>query len=240
MTDDFPEETSWELVDKNSGGVVGAAGPLVDVGTLHTWDLIVDPTGCYNFTIFDSSGDGICCDWGIGFYNVYWNGDRVGFGGFFIAAGFVSNIGLCGPIAPDCLEHTGACCNNTQPGGACTDNIPQSQCPDDDQHQWYKDTPCTAITCDEHVGACCDNTQPGGACTDDVAQSQCPDDDQHQWYKRTSCSAVTCDEHVGACCDNTQPGGVCTDDVPESQCPVDDQHQWYKRTPCACPCGCTV
>merc|ERR1712226_1053657 len=39
--------------------------------------------GSYTFTIYDSWGDGICCSWGSGSYEVLVNGDSVASGGEF-------------------------------------------------------------------------------------------------------------------------------------------------------------
>jgi len=32
---------------------------------------------CYRFSLFDQSGDGICCDTGRGYYRVFWDGNLV-------------------------------------------------------------------------------------------------------------------------------------------------------------------
>lgn len=67
--DDYPEETSWEITDA-SGNVVYSGGPYgseADRSTLNLTGCI--PDGCYNFTIFDSYGDGMCCSYGNGSYN---------------------------------------------------------------------------------------------------------------------------------------------------------------------------
>lgn len=73
--DNFPNETSWQLV--NEGGIVAEGGTYGDLedGSIIDLDLCLDP-GCYEFTIFDSFGDGICCTFGEGFYEVTW-GDLV-------------------------------------------------------------------------------------------------------------------------------------------------------------------
>ncbi len=93
MTDDFPGETTWEIVDKNSGGVVASGGPYTNPNTLHSHAICADPTGCYNFTIFDSFGDGLCCAYGNGYYNVYFQGGLVGSGDVFGFSETVRNIG---------------------------------------------------------------------------------------------------------------------------------------------------
>ena len=69
--DDYPEETSWEIVDF-SGNLIASGGDYQpnQAGTTITEELcLVDD--CYEFTIYDSYGDGICCDYGDGFYEFY-------------------------------------------------------------------------------------------------------------------------------------------------------------------------
>ena len=67
--DNYPEETSWTLV---TGGATVASGGTYgnqpDGSTLTIDVCVVD--GCYDFTIFDSYGDGICCGYGNGSYSV--------------------------------------------------------------------------------------------------------------------------------------------------------------------------
>jgi hypothetical protein len=74
-TDQYASETTWKLT--NAAGTVVAQGgpwsnlsaagqtvrPTVTVSTLQ-------PNQCYNFKIYDSYGDGICCDFGNGAYSV--------------------------------------------------------------------------------------------------------------------------------------------------------------------------
>ncbi|MCB0782586.1 MAG: trypsin-like peptidase domain-containing protein [Flavobacteriales bacterium] len=68
--DDYGSETTWELADQQ-GNVLATGGPYANNqnGTVVTEDLCV-ASGCYEFTIFDSVGDGICCDYGLGSYEI--------------------------------------------------------------------------------------------------------------------------------------------------------------------------
>jgi hypothetical protein len=78
--DDYPEETSWEIQD-NSGNII-ASGSGYTGGTVST-DVCV-AAGCYEFTINDEYGDGICCAYGVGSYEVInSNGAIVAQGGEF-------------------------------------------------------------------------------------------------------------------------------------------------------------
>ena len=53
-TDDFPEETSWQLVDQNGGGFSYTFTPLDDSLTTYVWSICVPDTNCYQFTISDT------------------------------------------------------------------------------------------------------------------------------------------------------------------------------------------
>jgi hypothetical protein len=70
-TDDYAGETSWELVDGN--GTVVDSGPATTYADFTAYqETITIPTfdECYVFTIFDSYGDGICCGFGNGSYDL--------------------------------------------------------------------------------------------------------------------------------------------------------------------------
>ena len=67
FSDDFGNETTWSLEDAD-GNELYSGGPFPDF-TNNTESFCLDP-GCYEFTIFDSFGDGICCSYGDGFYEL--------------------------------------------------------------------------------------------------------------------------------------------------------------------------
>ncbi len=69
-TDNYGSETSWIIV--NSQNNVIASGPT---GTVYPSNTTITenfclPSECYEFRIFDSYGDGICCSYGSGFYRL--------------------------------------------------------------------------------------------------------------------------------------------------------------------------
>lgn len=69
--DNYPEETAWTLTN-NSGQTVasgGTYGSQADGSTLNSSVGCLDE-GCYNFTITDAYGDGICCSYGNGLYTL--------------------------------------------------------------------------------------------------------------------------------------------------------------------------
>ena len=68
QTDNYGSETTWILV--NSQNTVIASGPT---GTTYPSNTTITEylclaTECYEFRIFDSYGDGICCSYGSGYY----------------------------------------------------------------------------------------------------------------------------------------------------------------------------
>jgi hypothetical protein len=72
LTDDYGEETTWELRD--SSGALVESGPATEYDDATNYqETITIPNldECYTFTIFDSEGDGICCgQFGDGTYNL--------------------------------------------------------------------------------------------------------------------------------------------------------------------------
>lgn len=68
--DNYPEDITWEIKDNNNSTLYsgGPYGSEPDGSTLNIDQCI--PAGCYTFIIYDSYGDGLCCQWGNGTYNV--------------------------------------------------------------------------------------------------------------------------------------------------------------------------
>ena len=155
LTDMFGGETSWELVDQTTGDVVAsiAQGDLPnsvpDPGELFTWDVAVSGCGCFDFTIFDAFGDGICCAFGDGAYTVEYNGDAVCSGGSFGASETCSDIGGCfatgSVVCPDPV--VGACCNFN---GDCADGLTLAECNEYGVNggDWFQGSACGDISCE--------------------------------------------------------------------------------------------
>ncbi|MEC9303145.1 MAG: hypothetical protein VYD59_01740, partial [Bacteroidota bacterium] len=102
LTDNFPTETYWILEDEN-GNIIDqiSAGDLICSNTYYNWDIIVDPSICYTFTIYDSYGDGICCSEGNGSYSI--NYDAFSYsGGSFHHDETVNNI--CASTVIGCTD----------------------------------------------------------------------------------------------------------------------------------------
>jgi monoamine oxidase len=82
LTDDYPEETSWQLFDKDSAKLVASGDDYTDRTKLYKETFCLE-NGNYEFIISDSYSDGICCDFGNGEFTVYLDGQLVGSGGAF-------------------------------------------------------------------------------------------------------------------------------------------------------------
>ena len=66
QTDDYGGETSWEIYQESE--IVAVSPPYVS-NSLQEVVIPLD-SGDYNFVIYDSFGDGICCDFGNGWYSL--------------------------------------------------------------------------------------------------------------------------------------------------------------------------
>jgi PKD repeat protein len=66
-TDQYGEETSWDIADAN--GNVVASGSGYGASADYTIPACL-ADGCYTFTIYDSYGDGMCCEFGNGSYEL--------------------------------------------------------------------------------------------------------------------------------------------------------------------------
>jgi hypothetical protein len=65
--DNYPGETSWEIFDAND--VLINSGDLPN-GNFYTEDICLDYESCYSLYFYDSYGDGICCGFGIGDFQI--------------------------------------------------------------------------------------------------------------------------------------------------------------------------
>jgi len=81
MTDDYGGETTWTL-STSSGGVVASGGPYGN-NQLYEETHNLPDNECFVFSIFDSYGDGICCDYGTGFFEIESGGNVILSGGAF-------------------------------------------------------------------------------------------------------------------------------------------------------------
>lgn len=130
--DDYPEETTWEVRDLN-GNVWVSGGPY---GNQPDGSTVVEPIclpdGCYDFIIFDSYGDGICCGYGNGSYVLVENatGNVIASGGNF---------------------------DNSQTTPFCADSTPLPSCTDGIQNGDEQGIDCGGSNCPPCI-ACTDHT----------------------------------------------------------------------------------
>ena len=160
-TDNWPEETSWELIERESGIIVASAGPLSDANTLYTWPICADPNLCYDWYIYDAYGDGIYGEWGEGYYNIYgFDGELLCSGGEFAYEDVCPDIGTCVP-------QTGACCIDL----ICEFTSEEQPCLDAGG-TWYEGETCPEFECppDPCVDAIWHNGAPSAY---DYYWSQC-------------------------------------------------------------------
>ena len=80
ITDNYASETTWTLTDENDA-IVWSGGPYTNNDTIIS--EFCPGSGCYNFTIYDSFGDGICCSYGTGSYSLVAGDDILVSGGEF-------------------------------------------------------------------------------------------------------------------------------------------------------------
>ncbi|MCL4147367.1 UNVERIFIED_CONTAM: hypothetical protein GTU68_021109 [Idotea baltica] len=177
--DNYPEETSWTLTNSSGGTVAsgGTYGSEPDGSTVTITDCLVD--GCYDFTINDAYGDGICCGYGNGSYSVTAGGSTVASGGSFNAS---ETTNFCiGGTAPTCNDgiqnqgETGVDC-----GGPCT---ACPTCNDGIQNQGE-----TGVDC-------------GGPCSPCVDPATCNDGIQNQGETGVDCggpctACPTCNDGI--------------------------------------------
>lgn len=70
IPDNYGSETTWEFVN-SAGDILYSGGPYQNNNNtpiIQTFTLTEED--CYTFTIYDSWGDGICCDYGEGSYTL--------------------------------------------------------------------------------------------------------------------------------------------------------------------------
>ena len=96
LTDQYPNETTWTIVDE-SGSTVWTGGPYSDQFTTYSETTCL-PYGCYTLTVNDSYGDGICCAFGEGSYTLTSGGSVLTSGGEFgavVSSGILFGLTVC-------------------------------------------------------------------------------------------------------------------------------------------------
>jgi len=70
MFDNFPAETAWTLLDSATNQIVEFGSGYSDPNALIRVSFCLPEEACYKFTIIDSQSDGICCNFGDGYYQI--------------------------------------------------------------------------------------------------------------------------------------------------------------------------
>lgn len=103
--DNYPGETTWQIT--NSGGSTVASGGSYSGAGSTVSESICLPDGCYDFTIFDSYGDGICCGYGNGSYSLTDGSTVLASGGSF-ASSETTNFCIGGTPPPPPVNYCGS------------------------------------------------------------------------------------------------------------------------------------
>ena len=170
--DNYPEETAWLITD--AGGATVASGGTYnsepDGSTLT--EQICLPDGCYDFTITDAYGDGICCQYGSGSYTVTDLSDNS-----VLASGasFGSNetTNICVSSAPPATCDDGVQ-NGNETGIDCggPDCAPCASCDDGVQNGSETGIDCGGPDCDP-CATCDDGVQNGNETGIDCGGPDC-------------------------------------------------------------------
>lgn len=75
-TDDFASETTWEFYNSDENLIAKNEEPLAD-NTTYTEVFEVNPDSCYELKIFDSAGDGLCCEFGNGYFKIETDSEEI-------------------------------------------------------------------------------------------------------------------------------------------------------------------
>ena len=79
ITDNYAEETSFTLTDRDSDQVLWdlpAEREFFEANTEYTFEIEVLPEGCYDFVIQDTYGDGLSGG-GQGGYSLFYDGSEI-------------------------------------------------------------------------------------------------------------------------------------------------------------------
>ena len=96
LTDNYPGETTWIVKDTCTGATEMSGGPYASSGTTYESQKCLPEVGAsYVFTINDSWGDGVCCSYGSGNYEVTYGNQILAEGGAFGSSQTVSLFGSC-------------------------------------------------------------------------------------------------------------------------------------------------
>jgi hypothetical protein len=220
ILDNYPGETTWDL--KSAGGtVIASGGPYNGQNgvTISLTECLAG--GCYDFSIYDSYGDGICCAYGQGSYSVFSSSSTYASGGNF-ASSEVTNFCLGSPPTPTCTDgiqngdETGVDCGGTTCPACptCTDGV---------QNGDETGVDCGGTTCPPCT-SCNDGIQNGDETGVDCGGTTCPpctscnDGIQNGDETGVDCGGTTCPA-CPTCNDGVQNGDETGVDCGGTTCP---------------------
>lgn len=96
-TDDYSGETTWEFRNVN-GSLIKSGGPYALNNTIYLDSVNVLVDECYEFEIFDSQNDGICCVFGNGSYTLKTDNNTVIKQGGDFGASELTEISITGSV----------------------------------------------------------------------------------------------------------------------------------------------
>ena len=216
--DNYPEETSWTVT--NSGGAVvasgGTYGSQPDGSTVEVQLCLVD--GCYDFTINDTYGDGICCSYGNGSYTVSNDGNTLASGGQF-GSSETTNFCLGGGTGPTCDDGVQ---NGSETGVDCggPDCAACPTCNDGVQNGSETGVDCGGPDC-AACPTCNDGIQNGSETgvdcggPDCAACPTCNDGIQNGSETGVDCGGPDCNACPTGCSDNVVTISITFDIYPE-------------------------
>jgi len=107
IADHWPKETTWAVVDTITEKILveGTNDDLVPGEPVEWLECINNKLGCYEFTIYDSNGDGMCCGHGAGSYTAKYDGEEIVSGAAFYDSE-TTPFGSCGETDPPTDEPT--------------------------------------------------------------------------------------------------------------------------------------
>mmetsp|Transcript_15044 Transcript_15044/g.18871 ORF Transcript_15044/g.18871 Transcript_15044/m.18871 type:complete len:844 (+) Transcript_15044:72-2603(+) len=116
LTDNYPSETTWELTEEcGTSKVLKRGGPWGDAGVKQTSHCVAANKE-YKFTINDVYGDGICCSYGNGYYEITFDGKTIRGDQFTTSESQV--LGSCADTpAPTAVPTTAPTSSNTNSTG---------------------------------------------------------------------------------------------------------------------------
>jgi hypothetical protein len=174
ILDNYPGETTWNI--KNAAGTTLYSGGPYNVPNSTVSVAVCLPNSCYSFNIFDSYGDGICCSYGQGSFNLVVSGNNVASGGQFTSSKTVSFcLGTSAPTCTDGIQNgqeTGVDCG----GPTCPACPTAPTCTDGIQNGQETGVDCGGPTCPACPTAptCTDGIQNGQETGVDCGGPSCP------------------------------------------------------------------